>query len=214
MAPEQTRGASVDHRADLWSVGVVLFEMVTGERPFKGDYVPAVIYSILHTEPELPRFVPGLLGDVIRKLLRKDPGERYADVASLLADLKAFQGAHPTGVVREPAAFVDVPPDAFGASVPFVRYLELKAEQKRIESEIQALQAQVLELLWETEENKVHLLGHELSVTTRKSYEYSDVVHEMQQAVRAQKKAEEREGIAVLDRHTSFVVVRKSRHDA
>jgi serine/threonine protein kinase len=92
MAPEQTRGREVDARADVWSLGVVLYEMLTGKRPFVGGTGTAVVYAVLHEEPEplasLRPETPRELVRIVSRMLTKDPRRRYADASEVLEDLR------------------------------------------------------------------------------------------------------------------------------
>jgi TolB-like protein/tRNA A-37 threonylcarbamoyl transferase component Bud32/Tfp pilus assembly protein PilF len=100
MAPEQLRGQAVDARTDLFAAGAVLYEMVTGSRPFAQKAGPALIEAILHAEPPAPRSlnpaIPEGLEAVLLKSLEKDPKGRYQSAAEFLRDLdEAAQGEMP-----------------------------------------------------------------------------------------------------------------------
>ena len=95
MSPEQVKGLDLDGRADLFSFGVVLYEMATGERPFTGQNVTTIIYKITHENPippsELEVTVHPGLGAVIAKCLSKNPAERYQSGAELAQDMENYR---------------------------------------------------------------------------------------------------------------------------
>lgn len=95
MSPEQVNGEKVDARSDLFSVGVILYEMITGQRPFQAVYEAAIMNAILHEAPEpLSRYKSGITGglqQIVNKALEKNPETRYQHADEMLADLKRLQ---------------------------------------------------------------------------------------------------------------------------
>jgi serine/threonine-protein kinase len=91
MSPEQAKGEEVDQQTDIWSLGVVLFEMLAGHRPFRAEHEAALMYSIVHEEPQaLSRFrpdVPASVASVVSKALLKDRASRYQTAQELLSEL-------------------------------------------------------------------------------------------------------------------------------
>ncbi len=88
MSPEQVMGRPIDQRSDIFSLGVVLYEMLTARKPFVGDSIITITYNILNTQPSTPNGVPEYLRNVLDKALAKDPENRYASVDEMARDLQ------------------------------------------------------------------------------------------------------------------------------
>ena len=109
MSPEQARGETVDFRSDQFSLGVVLYEMLTGKRPFGGASAAETLAAIIRDEPEpvtkLDPKLPALLGWIVQRCLSKDPAERYASTIDLAKELQSLR-LH----LSEAVSATDVPP--------------------------------------------------------------------------------------------------------
>src|SRR5665213_2415111 len=100
MAPEQARGKAVDKRADIWAFGAVLFEMLSGTRPFDGEDIAETLGAVIHKEPvwaRLPPITPASVRTVIQRCLPKDPKQRVRDIGDVRLALEgAFETAAPS----------------------------------------------------------------------------------------------------------------------
>lgn len=107
MSPEQARGEDVDHRTDIWSFGVVLYDMLTGRLPFQSEYETAAVYSILNEDPPpIGNFnpdVPAELEAIVMRTLQKNKEDRYQQLDELLSDLDVFTGTAVGGTERRRA---------------------------------------------------------------------------------------------------------------
>lgn len=110
MSPEQIEGGEIDHRTDIFSVGVVLYEMLTGRKPFTGESIVTITYNIMNKEPTPPPGVPYGIERVLMRAMAKRPSDRYNSAREMAEDLKR---------AMEPGALVmPVPPPVVASPPP------------------------------------------------------------------------------------------------
>ena len=162
MSPEQAQGVNVDHRTDIWSLGVVLYEMVTSECPFKRDTDAAVIHSIIYESPipptELRLDIPTELEQVILKCLRKEMKDRYQSMRRLILDLTKItetleKTKHKAEIVRGEVPKTEREVERRQATVMFVevsRYTEML--EKMDDEEVASVMSRCFEIFGSIEE--------------------------------------------------------------
>ena len=108
MSPEQIHGIDVDHRSDLWALGVILYEMITGQHPFRGQHEPTIMYEILNVQPKAIQSLrpesPAHLQVLVSSLLQKDPAKRVPSATDVISILKKSPAEPPSARTEKSVA--------------------------------------------------------------------------------------------------------------
>ena len=115
MSPEQARGETVDHRTDIWSLGVILYEMLTGNAPFEASSDAALLHKIIYEDPsDITSFSPNIpegLRAIVARAMQKERDDRYSTTAELASDLRRFQSSVLSGAAFDIAPAATRPMD-------------------------------------------------------------------------------------------------------
>ena len=154
MSPEQAEGKMVDHRTDIFSIGIIFYEMLTGQRPFRGDSPAAVLSSILRQDPprvsEVAPTKPRQLSRVVKKCLAKEPPRRYQNALDIRNDLEALKEERDSAEkepLDAPSARLDEPGRKFRERIAWALSLVLAASLLAVVSYFSRDQAESEELI-------------------------------------------------------------------